>query len=58
VRVSEAALPGAADFRVVPYRHTFILARAPVIAQVLHFLRHGRFAPGAPPVDAGPEAGA
>jgi triacylglycerol lipase len=43
VRVEEAALDGAADFRVVPFRHTFILARPHVVSLVLSFLQTGRF---------------
>ena len=45
VRVVEAALDGATDFRVVPFRHTFILARPHVVALVLSFLETGRFPP-------------
>lgn len=48
VRVEEAALDGAADFRVVPFRHTFILARPHVVALVLSFLESGRFPPLGP----------
>ncbi len=43
VSVESARLEGMTDFLVVPYSHGFIMRPAPVIRQVLHFLRHGRF---------------
>jgi len=43
VTVAEARVEGMADFRVLEANHTFILADAEAIRQVLHFLREGRF---------------
>lgn len=43
VTVESARLEGMRDFLVVPYSHTAMLWREPVMAQVLAFLRHGRF---------------
>lgn len=43
VSVASARLPGADDFLVVPYTHTFIMQRAEVIRQVLAFLESGSF---------------
>ncbi|HEB51694.1 MAG TPA: alpha/beta fold hydrolase [bacterium] len=43
VGVSEATFAGARDRATVPYGHTSIAVAAPVIRQVLHFLRHGAF---------------
>ena len=48
VGVASARLAGARDFLVVPYSHTMMLWRAPVAAQVLAFLRTGRFTPPPP----------
>lgn len=50
VAVDAARVPGAADFLVVPGTHTFLMNRADVAAQVVHFLRTGAFArsPGHP----------
>ncbi len=44
VSVAAARLAGARDFLVVPHSHTMMLWRAPVAAQVVAFLRTGRFA--------------
>lgn len=43
VRVEEARLEGARDFRVVPYHHTLIMAWDDVFRLVLCFFRHGSF---------------
>lgn len=43
VSVERAKLEGMRDFLVVPYSHPVIMRRKPVIAQTLHFLKHGRF---------------
>ena len=43
VSVDRAAVEGAVDFMVLPATHTFIMNRSDVAAQVVHFLRHGRF---------------
>ncbi len=45
VAVGEATLPGAAAALRLPVNHTWMTVAAPVITQVLHFLRHGGFAP-------------
>ena len=45
VGVDRAKVEGAADFLVVPASHSFIMNRADVAEQVVHFLRHGRFRP-------------
>lgn len=45
VGVDEAALPGAVAAVTLPVNHTWMTVSAPVIVQVLHFLRHGAFAP-------------
>ncbi|MDD2762981.1 MAG: alpha/beta hydrolase [Opitutaceae bacterium] len=44
VSVDSARLPGAHGFLVVPHSHTGMLWRKAVVAQVLAFLRTGRFA--------------
>ncbi len=44
VAVRAARVPGATDFLVIPGTHTFLMNRADVANQVLHFLRHGAFA--------------
>ncbi|MBX3463075.1 MAG: alpha/beta hydrolase [Planctomycetes bacterium] len=46
VGVDEATLAGAADRVVLPLGHTRIAMAPEVCLQVLHFLRHGAFAPG------------
>ena len=43
VRVEEAKLDGARDFRVVPYHHTLIMAWDEVFRLALCFFRHGSF---------------
>jgi len=45
VRVEEARLGGVTEFRVVPVRHTFVMAHPQVQSMVLHFLNHGAFPP-------------
>lgn len=45
VGVDRARVEGAADFLVVPASHTFIMNRADVAEEVVHFLRNGRFRP-------------
>jgi hypothetical protein len=43
VGVDEAKLPGAADFRIVPERHTFLTLDSKVQAMTDSFIRHGYF---------------
>jgi pimeloyl-ACP methyl ester carboxylesterase len=43
VGVERAKIEGAADFKVVPATHTFIMNRRDVAEEVVHFLRHGQF---------------
>lgn len=43
VAVDNARVEGADDFLVVPATHTFIMNRADVAEQVVHFLRNGSF---------------
>lgn len=45
VHLDEARWHHAQDFRVVPYGHTFIMARPRVIEHTVSFLRTGRFLP-------------
>lgn len=45
VGIAEAALPGAADTRTLPFGHTRMAMHPDVCVQVLHFLRRGAFAP-------------
>lgn len=45
VAVGEATFPGAAASVRLPFGHTSITFVEPVLAQVLHFLRHRAFAP-------------
>ena len=45
VSVASARLAGASDFLVVPHSHTLMLWRTAVAAQVVAFLRTGRFDP-------------
>lgn len=47
VTVESARLDGMRDFRIVPYSHTGMLWRRDVKADVIHFLRTGRFSPPA-----------
>jgi pimeloyl-ACP methyl ester carboxylesterase len=44
VSVARARVEGMQDFLVLPYSHPFIMQAGPVIEQVVHFLRAGRFA--------------
>ncbi|MBX3737058.1 MAG: alpha/beta fold hydrolase [Candidatus Didemnitutus sp.] len=48
VTVESAKLEGMRDFRAVPYSHTGMLWRRPVIDAALAFLRTGRFQPALP----------
>lgn len=43
VTLESARLDGMGDFLVVPHSHTVMLWRKEVIAQVVEFLRHGKF---------------
>lgn len=43
VSVARAQLEGMADFLTVPYSHTWLMWRKPVISQILGFLQTGRF---------------
>lgn len=43
VSVASAQLEGMTDFLTVPYSHTWLMWRAPVIQQIIGFLRTGRF---------------
>lgn len=43
VSTQSAQLSEMKDFLVVPYGHTFVMNKAPVIEQVSHFLRNGEF---------------
>jgi triacylglycerol lipase len=43
VAVERAKVTGMTDFLVLPYSHSFIMAKEATIAQTLHFLRHGAF---------------
>lgn len=54
VRIDEAPLEGAAEFRVVQARHPSIMARAHVLDLVVRFLRTGSFEAGADPSDPAP----
>jgi pimeloyl-ACP methyl ester carboxylesterase len=50
VSVARARLDGMADFLTVPYSHTWLMWREPVIDQVREFLRNGKFKHPAPAV--------
>ena len=52
VTVASARLAGLKDFLVVPYSHTWLAWRRPVLAQIQAFLRTGRFDPGEKPAAA------
>lgn len=43
VSVARARLAGMSDFLALPHSHPFIMQCEPVMAQTVHFLRHGRF---------------
>ena len=43
VSVESTMLPEMRDFIIVPNTHTFIMKDPPVMRQVAHFLKHGRF---------------
>ncbi len=43
VSVSRAQVEGMNDFIVMPYSHSFIMRREPVIEQALHFIQQGCF---------------
>ena len=43
VGVDRAGLDGAVGLLVVPYSHSFIMNREPVLDEVIHFLKEGRF---------------
>jgi triacylglycerol lipase len=43
VPVERTKLAGMTDFLALPYTHTFIMDKAAVQDQVVHFLQHGRF---------------
>lgn len=57
VSVASTRLDGADDFLVLPYSHTWLMWRAPVIDQVRAFLRDGKFMRVTPPSAGGPAAG-
>ena len=42
----ESRLEGMADFLTVPYSHTWLMWRRPVIRQIVCFLQTGRFSHG------------
>ena len=46
VAVSETVIPGLDDHLVLRHSHIGMLFAHDVAAQIAHFLRHGRFAPG------------
>ena len=43
VAVARAGLPGMRDFLVLPYGHSLIMRHRQAQAQVLYFLKNGRF---------------
>lgn len=43
VSVESARVEGMADFLVVPHSHPFIMRRATVIRQTIHFIENGKF---------------
>lgn len=45
VSVARAVLAGMHDLRIVDRGHTFVMDAPEVVAEVFHFLEHGRFAP-------------
>ncbi len=52
VSVERTRLAGMSDFLVVPYSHTWLMWRRPVVDQVLAFLRDGRFVRAPAPASA------
>jgi len=43
VSVESAKVEGMTDFLVMPYNHTFIMNKEPVIQQIIYYLNHGQF---------------
>ena len=53
VSVASTRLAGMSDFIEVPYGHTFIMRKGPVIDEVVHYLRDGAFSARFKPGDTG-----
>lgn len=49
VSVARAVMAGMHDLRIVDRGHTFVMDAPEVVADVFHFLEHGRFAPAEAP---------